>query len=82
MTYRSKIIKSIITILISTIIFISLFYLGIKFYQNTDRLIYKALELLTLTIIIFMYIVIVDFQYYNIKWTLKKIQNDKKNLIK
>lgn len=82
MTYRSKIIKSILTIIISTIILVCIFYIGVEFYKITYNLIYKLFEILILTIMLFTYIVVVDFQYYNIKWALKKIENDKKNLIK
>lgn len=82
MTYRSKIIKAIIIICCSTIICSFIIYMGIKLFLITDSFFYKTLEVITMILIAFVYVVVVDFQYYNIKWTLKKIENDKKNLIK
>ena len=82
MTYRSKIIKAIIIICLSTIICALLIYMGIKLFEITDSIFYKTLEVITMILIAFAYWVIVDFQYYNIKWNIKRIENDKKNLIK
>jgi len=82
MTYRAKIIKAIIIICLSTIICALLIYMGIKLFEITDSIFYKTLEVITMLLIAFICCVIVDFQYYNIKWNKKRIENDKKNLIK
>jgi hypothetical protein len=82
MTYRSKIIKSILIIVFFKLILIGFFYAGIQLFINTESITYRILEILILIMILFIHIIVIDFQYYNIKWTLKKIQNDKKNLIK
>lgn len=82
MTYRSKIIKAILIICFSTIISALLIYMGIKLFAVTDSIFYKTLEVITMLLIAFIYWVVIDFQYYNIKWCKKRIENDKKNLVK
>jgi hypothetical protein len=82
MTYRSKIIKAILIICFSTIISALLIYMGIKLFAVTDSIFYKTLEVITMLLIAFIYWVVIDFQYYNIKWYKKRIENDKKNLVK
>jgi hypothetical protein len=82
MTYRSKIIKAILIICFSTIISALLIYMGIKLFAVTDSIFYKTLEVITMLLIAFIYWVLIDFQYYNIKWYKKRIENDKKNLVK
>ena len=82
MTYHSKIIKAILIICFSTIISALLIYMGIKLFAVTDSIFYKTLEVITMLLIAFIYWVVIDFQYYNIKWYKKRIENDKKNLVK
>ncbi len=82
MTYRSKIIKAILIICFSTIISALLIYMGIKLFAVTDSIFYKTLEVITMLLIAFIYWVVIYFQYYNIKWYKKRIENDKKNLVK
>ena len=82
MTYHSKIIKAILIICFSTIISALLIYMGIKLFAVTDSIFYKTLEVITMLLIAFICWVVIDFQYYNIKWYKKRIENDKKNLVK
>lgn len=78
-TYRSKIIKSILTIIISAIIIIAGVYVGVIIYNYTESIMFKILDILTIIMLIFICIITIDFQYYNIKWNLKKIKNEKNN---
>ena len=77
MTYRSKIIKSILNIIISTLIIIAVLYVGIRVFNYTENIILKILDVLTIIMLLFIYIIIIDFQYYNLKWNLKKNKNKK-----
>ena len=56
--------------------------MGIKLFAVTDSIFYKTLEVITMLLIAFICWVVIDFQYYNIKWYKKRIENDKKNLVK
>lgn len=78
-TYHSKIIKSILTIIISAIIIIAGVYAGVIIYNYTESIMFKILDVLTIIMLIFICIITIDFQYYNIKWNLKKIKNEKNN---
>jgi hypothetical protein len=78
-TYHSKIIKSILTIIISAIIIIAGVYVGVIIYNYTESIMFKILDILTIIMLIFICIITIDFQYYNIKWNLKKIKNEKNN---
>ncbi len=77
MTYRSNIIKSILNIIISTLIIIAVLYVGIRVFNYTENIILKILDVLTIIMLLFIYIIIIDFQYYNLKWNLKKNKNKK-----
>jgi hypothetical protein len=79
MTCRSKIIKSILIIVFLKLILIGFFYAGIQLFINTESIAYRILEILILIMILFIHIIIIDFQYYNIKWNIKKIKNEKNN---
>lgn len=79
MTCRSKIIKSILIIVFLKLILIGFFYGGIQLFINTESIVHRILEVLILIMILFIHIIIIDFQYYNIKWNIKKIKNEKNN---